>query len=175
MSDEAMRWDEFGGDEPASKLLPAGDYTGEIKVASFGHAEWAERKVPESNGKVLKVKVEIDAPEGYAEAWTTIPAVKSRIWQIRLICVAAGVDAPSKDGPEWSPACLIGKRVSVSTSIYTNERTGESKVQVDKWNPGALAAEQAKQEKPVKATAARTAKQRVEAAGQGGASDDIPF
>jgi hypothetical protein len=113
------------------------------------------------------VKVEIDAPAGYAEAWTKVPVVKDRRWQYRQICGAAGVPAPEKGGPAWSPSCLVGKRVLVETSIYTNERTGDSKVQIDKWLEGAP-------QEPAKA-AARTPKQKVEAAGQGGSTDDIPF
>lgn len=172
MSDEAIGWDDWGGEEQESRLLPAGDYAGTITVAQWGHAEWAQRKHPGCGGHVLKVKVEIDAPAGYAEAWTTIPRIKERRWQFRSIAEAAGVDGPSKDGPPWSPAVLVGKQVNVSTSIYTNERTSESKVQIDKWHPGAV---KAVSEKPAAKPAARTPKQKVEAAGQGGQSDDIPF
>lgn len=168
MSDDALNWDDFGGEEQEAKLLPPADYTGTITVAQWGHAEWAERKVPESGGHILKVKVEIDAPAGYAEAWTTIPRVKDRRWQFRLICAAAGVEPPSKDGPAWSPACLVGKRVFVTTSIYTNERTGESKVQIDKWLPAP-----AEPAKPAKAPPARTPLQKADAAAT--QTDDIPF
>lgn len=175
MSDEAIGWDDWGGDEPVSRLLPAGDYDGKITVATWGKAEWAERKYPESDGVVLNVKVEIDSPEGYAEAWTKVPRLKSRRWQVKLICKAAGVACP-EPGVAWSPASLVGKSVKVTTSIWTNERSGESKVQVDKWIEGepretVVTGFAAEPPKP----AARTAAAKVEAAGQKGASDDIPF
>lgn len=165
--DDALNWDDFGGEDTESKLLQPGDYTGEIKVAQWGHADWAAKKLPESRGRILKVKVEIDSPAGYAEAWTTIPAVKERRWQFRAICLAAGVEAPSKDGPAWSPSSLVGKRVSVTTSIYTNERTGESKVQIDKWHEGAV---------PAAPAAEPRAKQaRRSAPPAPPTNDDIPF
>lgn len=168
MSDEALNWDDFGGEEQESKLLPAGEYTGTITAAMWSRADWAAKKLPESGGRILQVKVEIDAPAGYAEAWVKVPCVKDRRWQYRQICGAAGVPAPEKGGPAWSPACLLGKRVQVETSIYTNERTGDSRVQIDRWLEGAV-------QEPAKPAAARTPKQKVEAAGQGGANDDIPF
>lgn len=176
MSDEAIGPDDWGGDEPVSRLLPAGDYDGTITVAAWGKADWAERKYPESGGVVLKVKVEIDSPEGYAEAWATIPRLKSRRWQVRLICKAAGVAAPEPDSA-WGPGPLVGKSVRVTTSIYTNERTGESKVQIDKWLEGGPRETVVKgfAPEPAAKPAARTPKQKVEAAGQGGQSDDIPF
>lgn len=175
--DDALNWDDFGGEEAEAKLLQPGDYTGTITAAQWGHAEWAEKKIPESGGKVCKVKVEIDAAAGYAEVLVTIPVVKERRWQFRVICAAAGVMAPAKDGPAWSPACLVGKRVSVTTSIYTNDRTGESKVQIDRWHSadvdpaGLPPASELVQSKPAR----RTAAQKADAAPKAAAPDDIPF
>jgi hypothetical protein len=167
MSDEAIEWGDWGGEESAAAtLLKPGDYTGKITVAMWGKADWAERKFPESGGRLLKAKVVIDAPEGYAEAWVDVPVVKALRWRVKRICEAAGVVGPSEDGPAWSPACLVGRRVSIATSVYTNERTGESKVQIDKWYPGEDPAPPA-DEKP-KAKVSKNAKSH-------GGDDDIPF
>jgi hypothetical protein len=169
--DDALNWDDFGGEDQAEKLLPPADYTGEITAAQFAHADWAAKKMPESGGRILKVKVEIDSPAGYGVAETTIPVVKTNRWKFRLISLAAGVEPPSKDGPAWSPSALVGKRVRVTTSIYTNERTGESKVQIDKWHEGAVQA----------APSSRPAETRAKPASKPAskptmpANDDIPF
>jgi hypothetical protein len=178
MSDDAIGWGDWGGEEQEAKLLPAGEYEGTITVATWAHADWAASKMPESGGHILKVKVEIDAPAGYAEAWTNIPRVKNRRWQFRQVCASAGVEGPSKDGPAWSPACLVGRRVRVATSIWTNERTGDSKVQIDKWFPAESwtqpDAGQPKAE-PAKSVAKRTPTQKADAASGTIPNDDIPF
>lgn len=167
MSDEAIGWDDWGGEEtPAATLLKPGDYTAEIKVAMWGKADWAMKKHPDSGGRILKVKVEIDAPAGYAEAWVDVPVVKAFRWKVRRICKAASVEPPA-EGVMWSPACLVGRRVAVATSIFTNERTGESKVQVDKWYEG----EDPKEAPPPAAAAAKKSRN----AKNHGGDDDIPF
>lgn len=168
MSDEAIGFDEFGwGEETQAAALPAGDYTGTIKVASWGTKEWVSRKYPDQNptGKVLNVKVEIDAPAGYAEVWRAVP-VHMR-YAIVSVCKAAGVEPPVKGGPAWSPATLLGREVRVSTSIYTNEQTGESKVQIDKWlpRPATTAVDEPPAAKPARKAAAAKAT----------SPDDIPF
>ena len=137
MSDEAIGWDDFGGEEQESKLLPPSEYAGTITDASWVFEPWAERTFPGSGGRLCKVKVEIDAASGYATVITKIPAVKERRWQFRVVCAAAGVPAPSKEGAPWSPASLVGKRVQLITKIYTNPKTDESKVEVEKWLPAA--------------------------------------
>lgn len=171
MSDDAIGWDDFGGEDQVSRLLPPAEYAGTITVAQWAHADWAAKKHPESGGKILKVKIEIDAPAGYAEAWTTVPVIKERGWQFRVICAAAGVEAPSKDGPKWSPAGLVGKRVQVMTKVYTNPRTDESKVEVEKWLP----AEGAAKSEAVEPKAAEPAKRSRSAQPATVNNDDIPF
>jgi hypothetical protein len=166
---DTLNWDDFGGEDQAEKLLPAGEYTGQITAAQFAHADWAAKKLPESGGRILRVKVEIDSPAGYASAETTIPVVKARRWQFRAISIAAGVEPPSPDGPPWRPDSLEGRRVAVETSIYTNERTGESKVQIDKWLPPVEAAP-AGRSAETRAKPARRAPPPAPPAG-----DDIPF
>jgi hypothetical protein len=65
----------------------------------------------------------------------------------------------------------VGRRVIVTTKRGTKKTTGEPVIYVNGFaasaNPGTAAP-------PAKA-AARTPKQKVEAAGQGGSPDDIPF
>lgn len=172
MSDEAIGWDDWGGDEQAKAMLPAATYEGTITMAQWGKAKWVAAKYPDVNpeGRVLYVKVEIDVPAGYAEVIVTVPRQKDQMWRVRRICEAAGVSQPSKDGPAWSPAALLSKQVQVETSIYTNERTGESKVQIDNWLPLGPVSQDAP-----KAAKGRAAKQKVEAAGERGSTDDIPF
>jgi hypothetical protein len=63
----------------------------------------------------------------------------------------------------------VGRRVIVTTKRGTKKTTGEPVIYV---NGFAASASQATQ--PAK-PAARTPKQKVEAAGQGGTNDDIPF
>ena len=177
MSDEAIGWDDFGGEEQETKLLPPGEYTGTITEAAWVFEPWADRTFPGSGGNMLKVKVEIDAPSGYATTITRVPRVKDRRWQFRLICAAAGVAAPAKDGPPWSPACLDGKRVQVVTKIYTNPKTDESKVEIEKWLPAAAweqpDAVQTATAKPANVERA-VAKPAVSGRPQLG-NDDIPF
>jgi hypothetical protein len=178
MSDDAIGWGDWGGEEQESKLLPPGEYTGSITEAAWVIEPWAERTFPGSGGNMLKVKVEIDAPAGYATTITRLPRIKERRWQYRAVCGAAGVPAPSKDGPPWSPACLVGKRVQVLTKIYTNPKTDESKVEIEKWFPAESwtqpDAGQPKAE-PAKAAAKRTPTKKADAASGTIPSDDIPF
>jgi hypothetical protein len=62
----------------------------------------------------------------------------------------------------------------VSTSIYTNERTGDSKVQIDKWFPADTWTQpDAGQPKPAEKPVARTPLQKADAAAT--KTDDIPF
>lgn len=169
--DEGLSWDDFGGEDKAAQLLPPGEYRGTITFSAFGFQEWARTKLPESNGRVWRVKVEIDAPAGYAMVDTVVPVVKARRWQFRQISLAAGVEPPSPDGPPWRPDSLHGRQVTVTTSIYTNERTGESKVQIDKWLPGAVLTEVPPAVDPApKSKPARRGPVATPPAG-----DDIPF
>jgi hypothetical protein len=63
---------------------------------------------------------------------------------------------------------LVGCQVQVETVLGV-AKSGNEFIRIDKWHPGP--------ERPAvaKPAPARTPAAKVEAAGQGGASDDIPF
>jgi hypothetical protein len=174
MSDDALNWDDWGFEEKASTaMLRPGTYRGTIKVAQWKKEDWVARKYPEVNpeGWTLTVKVEIDCPQGYAEAWKAVP--RHMRAAVQILCDAAGVEKPVKDGPPWSPSILLGTEVTCETSIYENPNTGESKVQIDRWVLPERSSKPAAKPAANKATAKRTPLQKADAVAN--ETDDIPF
>lgn len=183
-TDEAIGWDDWGWEDQTGTLLPPGDYDGTITAAQWATADWVKRKYPDQNpdGVVLRLKIEIDNQAGYAEVWRDIP--RHMRGAIVAACKAAGVEPPVKGGPAWSPVLLHGRAVRIETSIYTNPKTDESKVQVESWimpdEFQAASPEPAKRdlESEVKKTSKARKTKAAAAESAPGATrddDDIPF
>lgn len=184
-TDEAIGWDDWGWEDQSGSLLPPGDYDGTITVAQWATADWVKRKYPDQNpdGVVLRLKIEIENQAGYAEATRDIP--RHMRGAIVAACKAAGVEPPVKGGPAWSPVLLHGRPVRVETSIYTNPKTDESKVQIDSWimpeegvqAPSPEPAKRALEDEVKKESKARKTKAAAAEAAPGATrdDDDIPF
>jgi hypothetical protein len=151
-------WGEESGPEP---LVPDGTHSAEIlesKERTFKFFQ--EPKNPSGAGLLVVLSV-----PGYQSIETKTP-VHYR-GKIEAICRAARVPLPSPD-EDWDERSLVGRMVMVETSLDTR-KDGSQYVKVLKWHPGA---EPLATSKPAPA---RTAAAKVEAAGQQGADDDIPF
>ena len=168
-----MNFDEFwkdDGDQTTTStgdlpMLPDGEHAGEIVQAKAKDLKFMVKpENPRGTSLVLEVEV-----AGYRPLEAIIPAQMR--WLIESVCRSASVHIPYK-GEDWDPEQLVGRQVRVET-VYGIAKSGKEYVRVEKWiaGPDPLPATVAAPAKP----AARTPAAQVEAAGQGGASDDIPF
>jgi len=161
-----MRFDEWWGDDDTPvgdyPKLPDGRHSGEIVVAEFRDLKF---KVSDRNpiGKSLVVKVQVPK---YERVETIVPVQYRGL--IEAICRAARVATPVK-GEDWDETTLIGQQVQIETVLGIG-KTGREFVRVDQWHPAPEPLPEA-----VKKAPARTPAAKVEAAGQGGSADDIPF
>ena len=162
-----MRFDEFWSDDAAEPvaelpLLPAGSHSGEIVEVGWKDLKF---KVSDQNKRGTSLVIKVDVP-GYQVTEAIIPAQYRGL--IEAVCRAARQHVPSKD-EDWDCGCLKGQVVRIDTEIGTG-KTGREFVRIAKWHKGADPLPKA-----IKATPARTPAAKVEAAGQGGEPDDIPF
>lgn len=162
-----MRFDDWWSDdasEPADALplLPAGTHSGEIVKVQWKDLKF---KTSDANKAGTSLVLEVEVP-GYQPAEAIVPAQYRGL--IEAICRAARQHVPVK-GEDWDCECLKGQIVRIDTTLGTG-KTGREFVRIEKWHKGADPLPKA-----AKATPARTPAAKVEAAGQGGSADDIPF
>jgi len=162
-----VRFDDFWEDDaPGGDDLPKapdGRHSGEIVDARIKDLKF---KVSDRNrmGTSLVVKVDLGK---YQPVEAIVPVQYRGL--VEAICRAARVEMPAK-GETWQPDVLVGRQVQVETVLGV-AKSGNEFIRIDQWHPGPdmLPAAVTKQ------APARTPAAKVEAAGQGGASDDIPF
>lgn len=165
-----MRFDEFWTDDPTMDpapsnelpMCPDGEHAGEITKAKMKDLKFMVKpENPRGTSLVLEIEV-----SNYRPVEAIVPAQMR--WLIESVCRAASVNVPVK-GEDWDCETLIGRQVRIET-VYGLAKSGREYVRVEKWikgpDPLPVAA---------KATPARTPAAKVEAAGQAGANDDIPF
>jgi hypothetical protein len=168
-----VRWDEFLSDDVASEsagplpLLPESQpnkpWVGEITEAAiaFKDFDWAKSE-KNPDGKCLAVKIQVP---NFRSVESTIPC--HYMGKVAAMCRSARVHPPEA-GEDWDEAQLVGQSVTFE-SVTVISAKGNEYARVSKWLPNT-----APLPKVAKAPA-RTPAAKVEAAGQGGASDDIPF
>ena len=155
-----MRFEQFDQDyEAAEQLLPDGDHECEIVKVN----EWSAKDQSRTALIVTLQPVEGDCSP--IEKWLD-PSEKRDHRAAMQLLDALGIPRDQDLGDD-----AVGRRVIVTTKRGTKKTTGEPVIYVNGFaasaNPGTAAP-------PAKA-AARTPKQKVEAAGRGGTNDDIPF
>lgn len=166
-----MRFDDFWTDDDDQApqatsdlpMLPDGEHAGTIVAAKVKDLKFMVKpENPRGTSLVLEVEV-----TGHKPVEAIIPAQMR--WLVESVCRSASVHIPYK-GEDWDPEVLIDRQVRVET-VYGIAKSGREYVRVEKWIKGPDPLPQAHAAKPP----ARTPAAKVEAAGQGGASDDIPF
>jgi hypothetical protein len=157
-------WDADDSPAPAGDLTmcPDGRHTGEITKALFKDLKF---KVSDQNRAGTSLVLEVQIP-GHYPVEAIIPAQYRGL--VEAVCRAARVDAPAR-GEDWDETQLVGQVVTIDTVLGVG-KTGKEFIRIDKWHSGPPTVPKA-----VKATPARTSAAKVEAAGQGGSPDDIPF
>jgi hypothetical protein len=170
-----VRFDELWTDDPTIDPKPTGD---DLPMCPDGeHAG----EITKAKRKDLKFMVKPDNPRGtslvlevevsnYRPVEAIVPAQMR--WLIESVCRAASVNIPVR-GEEWDEEQLVGRQVRIDT-VYGLAKSGREYVRVEKWLKGP---DPLPEPKPaaIKATPKRTPAAKVEAAGQGGEPDDIPF
>lgn len=169
-----MRFDELWTDDPTidpkprsdAPLCPDGDYAGEIVKAEFRDLKF---KIKPDNPRGTSLVIDVEVP-GYRTVESIIPAQMR--WLVEQVCRAASVNIPVR-GEDWDADQLVGRQVRIET-VYGITQAGKEYVRVEKWLKGP---DPLPEPKPaaIKATPKRTPAAKVEAAGQGGEPDDIPF
>ncbi|NQW46619.1 MAG: hypothetical protein HQ464_02500 [Planctomycetes bacterium] len=161
-----MIWNDWWTDDDQTPraasdlpLPPDGRHTGEITRVEIKDLKF---KVSERNGSGTSLVVEVTIPQ-YRPVEAIIPAQYRGL--IESICRAARVDLPDPNA-EWQCDELIAQIVAIDTILGIG-KTGREYVRIDKWHPGS--------EPLPKARPARTPAAQIEAVGQGGSGDDIPF
>ena len=176
-----MRFDElWTDDEPLNKqpkadapLCPDGDYAGEIVKAEFRDLKF---KIKPDNPRGTSLVIDVEVP-GYRTVESIIPAQMR--WLVEQVCRSASVNIPVR-GEDWDAEQLVGRQVRIET-VYGITQAGKEYVRVEKWIAGPAPLPVTVQATPpatpaaIKATPKRTPAAKVEAAGQGGEPDDIPF
>lgn len=167
-----MRFDEFWTDDPSIDpkpkadlpLLPDGEHAGEIVTAKVKDLKF-KIKPDNQRGTSLVLEVEVT---GYQVVEAIIPVTLR--WLVESVCRSASINIPVR-GEDWDPEQLVGRQVRIDT-VYGITGAGKEYVRVEKWikGPAPLPAAVATKSPP-----ARTPAAKVEAAGQGGEADDIPF
>ena len=168
-----MRFDEFWTDDPSMDPAPSGDlpmcpdgeHAGEIVKAKIKDLKFMVK--PENpRGTSLVLEIEVGK---YRPVEAIVPAQMR--WLIESVCRAASIYVPVK-GEDWDPETLIDPQVRIET-VYWIAKSGREYVRVEKWIAGSEPLPTPAQA-PAKPPA-RTPAAKVEAAGQGGSADDIPF
>lgn len=161
-----MNFDDWwSDDEPEAPvgdltMCPNGRHTGTITEAYFKDLAF---KASERNAKGKSLVVKVSVPGHYPVE--SITPVQFRGY-IEAICRAARVAPPAK-GEDWDERQLVGQVVAIETTLGVG-KTGKEFIRIEKWHaaPAPL---------PKATTPKRTPAAKVEAAGQGGSGDDIPF
>jgi hypothetical protein len=144
-------------------LLPEGRHVGTIAEVVESKAKWHMRDT-NSEGKCLKLVVEVPS---YQPISAEIPID----WRgmVEAACRSARVHLPSS-GEEWDEQQLVGKTVTFEAVRALAKTTNREYTRVSKWHANAEPIPAA-----IKAAPKRTPAAKVEAVGQGGSPDDIPF
>jgi len=168
-----VRFDDVWTDDPSVDpatlsdlpMLPDGEYAGEIVAAAEKDLKFM---IKPENERGQSIVIEV-AVNGYRPVEAIIPAQMR--WLVESVCRSASIHIPLR-GEDWDPAVLVGRQVRIET-VYGIAKSGKEYVRVEKWIKGPAPLPVA----PVatKALPARTPAAKVEAAGQGGEPDDIPF
>jgi hypothetical protein len=158
-------WEDEDGETPVGDDLPKapdGRHAGEIVDARIKDLKF---KVSDRNrmGTSLVVKVDLGK---YQPVEAIVPVQYRGL--VEAICRAARVDLPAK-GETWQPDVLVGRQVQVETVLGV-AKSGNEFIRIDKWHAGPETVPAA-----IKAAPRRTPAAKVEAVGQGGSPDDIPF
>jgi hypothetical protein len=166
MSDE-VRFDAWWSeDEPepteTQPMLPDGRHVGMIEKAVIKDLKF---KVSESNKNGTSLVVTVKVAK-YQPAEAIIPLQFRGL--LEAVCRAARIHPPDPR-EAWSCKELVGQTVGIET-IYGIGKTGREYVRIDRWSAGPDPLPKEVERRP-----ARTPAQKVEAAGQGGQPDDIPF
>ena len=155
-----MRFDDWGGESGPEPIVPNGTHSAEILEAKERTFKFfQEDKNPSGAGLLVVLSV-----PGFASIETKTPSHYRG--KIEAICRAARVALPTP-GEDWDERSLVGRMVMIETTQDTR-KDGSQYVKVLKWHAGA-------DPLPASKPAARTPAAKVEAAGQKGADDDIPF
>jgi hypothetical protein len=155
-----MRFDDWGGESGPEPIVPNGTHSAEILEAKERTFKFfQEDKNPSGAGLLVVLSV-----PGFASIETKTPSHYRG--KIEAICRAARVALPTP-GEDWDERSLVGRMVMIETAQDTR-KDGSQYVKVLKWHAGA-------DPLPASKPAARTPAAKVEAAGQGGSPDDIPF
>jgi hypothetical protein len=164
-----MRFDDFWlddeGGQPSGDLPMAtdGEHAAEITDAKFKDLKFMVKpENPQGTSLVLAVNI-----NGFRPLEAIIPAQMR--WLIESVCRSASVNVPVK-GQDWDCEHLVGRQVRVET-VFGIAKSGREYVRVDKWVAGPEPLPPA----AAKPAPARTPAAKVEAVGQGGSPDDIPF
>jgi len=166
-----MRLDSFwpAGDEPdepgESRLCPDGRHTGTITKAAYRDVpyDWARHQVQNPAGTCLDVTIKVP---GSWPVKATIPMHYRQ--RLEAVCRSARVPIPDRS-TDWDETDLIGQTVVIET-VAGIGKTGTEFVRIEKWHPGPEPLPPVEKARP-----ARTPAAKVDAAGQGGTADDIPF
>ena len=156
-------WWTEDADEPVGQLpLPQdGTHVGTIAKAVTKDLKF---KVSDRNPTGTSLVVTVNVPRHQAVE-AIIPLQFRGL--IEAVCRAARVRPPNPAEP-WNVEDLVGQTVAIET-VFGIGKTGREYVRIDKWHEAAAPLP------PEKPRPARTPAAKVEAAGQGGSSDDIPF
>lgn len=159
-------WDDEDGEPTATADLPKapdGRHAGEIVEAKIKDLKF---KVSDRNraGTSLVVKVDLGK---YQPVEAIVPVQYRGL--IEAICRSARTPVPVR-GEEWHADVLVGCQVQVDTVLGV-AKSGNEYIRIDKWHAGPEPLPAA----VAKSAPARTPAAKVEAAGQGGSPDDIPF
>jgi hypothetical protein len=159
-SDDEFKEAERPADLP---MLPEGSHVGTIVQVGESKAKWHCRD-GNPDGKCVRLAIEVP---GYQQISAEIPID----WRgmVEAACRSARVHPPTS-GQDWDEQQLHGKTVTFEAVRALAKTTNREYLRVSKWIAGADPLPAA-----IKATPKRTPAAKVEAVGQGGSPDDIPF
>lgn len=158
-----MRFEQFDQDyEAAEQLLPDGDHPCEIVKVK----EWFAKD--QSRTALIVTLQPLEGDYSPIEKWLD-PSQKRDHRSAMQLLDALGIPRDQDLGEN-----AVGLRVIVTTKRGTKKTTGEPVTYVNGFAAAASPGAAVSPELAAK-VAARTPKQKVEAAGQGGTNDDIPF
>lgn len=165
-----IRFDEFWDDDAGPATVtddlpkaPDGRHGGEIVEAKIKDLKFKES---DRNRKGTSLVVTVDLGK-YQPVEAIVPVQYRGL--VEAICRAASIEVPAKS-ETWQPDVLVGRQVQIETVLGV-AKSGNEYIRIEKWHPGPERLPAA----AAKPAPARTPAGKVEAAGQGGADDDIPF
>jgi len=173
-----MIFDEFMWPESAGECLPAGTRMATIQSAQETCNSSAAKRFGDANPEGVHLSIRLAAEANGKRYFVDTDAPAHWRGLIEAICDAAGVDRPIRD-EDWDCGELVGRRVLITTDIYTG-RDGD-KAQVKRWAAPVVATPPAAAvdvitPTPVRPPAVRrTPAQKAAATTHNATTDDIPF